>query len=169
MLTWREYLGKKYSDLPGVRKLHDFIVVKTNTGEVVMKVRERCYTGEWNRSPLRILNPSLPDTLLSTYSATHLHDIPEGKMADMITMYNRFIPPDHRPDYLPTLTTAAPRPSTSVSQQSTTTSSSSSSKGRRKQSKCSVEGCDGTGHRNPTRWSEGHTTRAGCPLLHVQQ
>jgi len=52
VFTWRNYLGLKYSDLPGVRKLHDFLVVKTNTGEVVMKVREWCFSGEWKRSPL---------------------------------------------------------------------------------------------------------------------
>ena len=52
VFTWRNYLGLKYSDLPGVRKLHDFLVVKTNTGEVVMKVREWCFSGQWKRSPL---------------------------------------------------------------------------------------------------------------------
>ena len=35
VLTWRDSLGSKYSDLPGVRKLHDFLVVKAR---VVMKV-----------------------------------------------------------------------------------------------------------------------------------
>ena len=38
--TWRDTLGVKYSDLPGVRKYHDFLVVKTHDGRVVMKVRE---------------------------------------------------------------------------------------------------------------------------------
>ena len=31
---------------------------------------------------------------------------------------------------------------------------------------CSTPGCDGTGHKNVARWSEGHTTRAGCPIYH---
>ena len=44
--TWRDTLGIKYSDLPGVRRYHDFLVVKTHDGPVVMKVRERCYSGE---------------------------------------------------------------------------------------------------------------------------
>ena len=31
---------------------------------------------------------------------------------------------------------------------------------------CSTLGCDDTGHKNTKRWSEGHTTRAGCPIYH---
>ena len=37
VLTWRESLGEKYLDLPGVRKLHDFLVVKAHDGNVVIK------------------------------------------------------------------------------------------------------------------------------------
>lgn len=60
VLTWRDTLGSKYSDLPGVRKLHDFLIVKGYDGQVVMKVREKCFTGEWKRSPLRLLDPATP-------------------------------------------------------------------------------------------------------------
>ena len=49
VLTWRDSLGDKYSDLPGVRKLHDFLVVKAHNGDVVMKVRENCFTGVCGR------------------------------------------------------------------------------------------------------------------------
>lgn len=45
VLTWRDTLGEKYSDLPGVRKLHDFLFIKAHTGQVVMKVREQCFNG----------------------------------------------------------------------------------------------------------------------------
>ena len=37
-------------------KLHDFLVVKTNDGEVVMKVREHCFAGVWKNSPLKVVN-----------------------------------------------------------------------------------------------------------------
>ena len=30
VLTWQDSLGDKYSDLPGVRTLHDFLVVKAH-------------------------------------------------------------------------------------------------------------------------------------------
>ena len=38
VFKWRECLGEKYSDLPGIRKIHDFLVVKSHDGSVVMKV-----------------------------------------------------------------------------------------------------------------------------------
>lgn len=155
VFTWRNYLGQKYSDLPGVCKLHDFLVVKTNIGEVVMKVREWCFSGEWKRSPLRNVNDDVSPTLLSTYSETHVNDIPEGKMTDMVTMYNRFIPLDRRLGYLPPLApttsncstavhatnaTALGKESSTASSQSHLQSGTSLSKRARKQSKCSVEG-----------------------------
>ncbi len=58
VLTWRDSLGDKYSDLPGVHKLHDFLVVKVHNGNVVMKMRENCFAGEWKDSPLRVRGPS---------------------------------------------------------------------------------------------------------------
>lgn len=63
---WRTLLGQKYTSLPGVRKLHDFIVVRN--GNVVMKVRESIYTGGWDASPLTISDPSLPESPTDTYS-----------------------------------------------------------------------------------------------------
>ena len=44
VLVWRDLLGVKYSDLSGVRKLHDFLIIKVHDGQMVM-VRERCFTG----------------------------------------------------------------------------------------------------------------------------
>ena len=43
MLTWLESMTKEYSDLPGVRKFHYFLVVKVHTAQVVMKVREQYF------------------------------------------------------------------------------------------------------------------------------
>ena len=84
-------------------------------------------------------------------------------MANMITMYDRFIAPDRRPEYLPPLrSTAVPDSHTTASRPTSTISDEPK---KRKQSKCSVPGCDGTGHRSQARWSEGHTTKAGCPKV----
>ena len=156
VLTWSDSLGSKYSDLPGVRKLHDFLVVKAHDGKVVMKVRDKCYTGAWKDSPLHVQDSTAIGVPTTRYSDSHHHDISAEKM---VTMYDRFIPLGRRPEYLPPTSSTAPTPTAPTPVLST------SSK-QRKKSKCSTTGCDGLGHRNPSRWSEGHTTRAGCPRCH---
>ena len=163
ILTWRNTLGEKYSDLPGVRRYHDFLVVKAHDGSVVMKVRENCFSGSWKDSPLRIRNSSLPGVPTETYKDTQTKSLTTEKMTNMVTMYDRFIPPDCRPDYLPSKSTAI-RSSCAPTSSSQSSAGVSSPSRKRKQSKCSTEGCDGTGHKNPTRWAAGHTTKAGCPL-----
>lgn len=98
--TWRDLLGEKYTSLPGVRKLHDFLVVRLYDGNVVMKVRDHIYTGGWKNSPLTLCNPSLPTAPTDTYDH-RTRTITKEKMANMVTMYDKFIPPQFRPDYLP--------------------------------------------------------------------
>lgn len=172
VLCWRDSLGQKYSDLPGVRKYHDFLFVQSHTGDVVMKVREQCYTGAWTDSPLRLLDSTAIGTPLTNYKEVKYHPIKEDKMANMITMYDKFVSPDRRPEYLPpfhsSLLHRDTQTASSTMQAGTTTPESSTTRSR-KRSKCSVPGCNGTGHRNKARWNEGHTTKAGCPLLHSQQ
>ena len=167
VFNWRECLGEKYSDLPGIRKFHDFLVVKSHDGKVVMKVRQQCFEGEWKTSPLHIRNETIEGTPITTY---HPHSLTAEKQANMITMYDRYIPPDRRPEFLPPSTSTS---ATSASSSATASSSLSSSSAaapqdlpqRRRPSKCSTPGCDGTGHKNPSKWALGHTTRAGCPII----
>ena len=89
------------------------------------------------------------------------HSLSAEKLANMITMYDRYIPPDQRPDYLPPLSTLTATASSSSTASLTTAQAPLQ---RHKQSKCSTPGCDGKGHKNPSKWAQGHTTRAGCPL-----
>lgn len=163
VLTWRQTLGRKYSDLPGVRKLHDFLIVRQHNGEVVMKVRQHCFTGAWKESPLHVIQPDIQGEPATTYKEEQTRHLSAEKMANMITMYDRFIAPDRRPEYLPPLrSTAVPDSHTTASRPTSTISDEPK---KRKQSKCSVPGCDGTGHRSQARWNEGHTTKAGCPKV----
>jgi hypothetical protein len=106
ILTWRSTLGEKYSDLPGVRKYHDFLVVKGHDGTVVMKVRDNCSCGSWKDSPLRIHDSSVSGVPTETCKNTQTRSLTAEKMTNMITMYDRFIPPHCRPDYLPPQSTA---------------------------------------------------------------
>ena len=52
VLAWRNTLGKEYPDLPGVRKYHEFLVVKAHDGMVVLKVNENCFGRSWKDSPI---------------------------------------------------------------------------------------------------------------------
>jgi len=60
-------------------KLHDFLVVKTNDGEVVMKVHEHCFAGVWKNAPLKVMNTDVAGTPLITYRETHCHSISAEK------------------------------------------------------------------------------------------
>ena len=54
VFPWREELAKKYSKLPGIRELHDFICVKhVQTGDALMKVCEHCYGGPFHPAKFR--------------------------------------------------------------------------------------------------------------------
>lgn len=47
--AWRSLLPDKYSNCPGIRNLHDFLVVKhPTTGIALMKVRKFCHEGKWH-------------------------------------------------------------------------------------------------------------------------
>lgn len=81
----------------------------------------------------------------------------------MIQMYDQFILPDRRPDYLPAFSSRLIASLPSTSQATSTATPTTTATKKRKKSSCSTPGCKGEGHKNPTRWAEGHTTRAGCP------
>ena len=45
MRTWREKVGEKYSKLPGIRDLHNFLTIAVPPNKTVMKVRQNYYLG----------------------------------------------------------------------------------------------------------------------------
>ena len=53
--TWRETVTKKYSNLPGIRGLHDFLALRNSGQDAVMKVRESCYTGILKDTPMKVI------------------------------------------------------------------------------------------------------------------
>ena len=169
VLQWREATCQKYSDLPGTRKYHDFLVARSVTGVVAMKVKEKCYGGSFVESPLSVLDESAIGYPTLNYRDTHTRPLTDEKMKNMITMYDKFVPPNRRPDYLPPFRQSATSlqgvASTSSANVALTSSLSflpSTTTGR-KRSHCQ---CGGSGHKNKARCNEGHTTRAGCPKIH---
>ena len=103
IFTWRDALAEKYSNLPGVRKLHDFFFICPSPREaVLMKVREHCFDPleKTSISPLHVIGDAQLLPLL-TYKQARSHPISDEKMAHMVQMYNSFVPLDRRPNFLP--------------------------------------------------------------------
>ena len=42
---WREKVGEKYTSLPGIRDLHDFVAIAVSPNTTLIMVWEKCYTG----------------------------------------------------------------------------------------------------------------------------
>lgn len=169
IFDWRSTLKLKYTDLAGVRKLHDFLIVRA-ADKVVMKVRESCYRGIAIESPLRILDTSQVALPTTCYSQ-HRRQLAPDKMSHLAQMYTRFVPPERWPGYIdatrhtPTQPTSNPVLPSQRSASPLASTSQSSAPLPKKPRTCNTPHCDGSGHKNKKRWSEGHTTRAGCPRI----
>ena len=51
---WRKRLEKKYTELQGIRKFHDFVINRTTEGIAQLQVRERCDSGEFKPGNLKV-------------------------------------------------------------------------------------------------------------------
>ena len=185
IFDWRSAMAKKYSDLPGVRKIHDFLIVRSINGQVVMKLRTSCHSGIPLESPLRIVDSTQSGSPTGCYR-DHPRPLTANKIAHMTQMCYRYIPPARWPSYItssvprtePLLPASATLATSSSTAQASTSASTSSvtpstdqqepgpplaKKPKTTAKKCGTPGCDGSGHRNKKRWNEGHTTKAGCP------
>ena len=116
-----------------------------------------------------VIHLAVPGVQTDTYKETQMKTFSAEKLANMITVYDCFITPDHRPDYL--LPSNSTRSALAPSTRSATTSSASQSAAtvpgpswKRKQSKCSMRDVMVLVTKNPAKWAQGHTTKAGCPL-----
>lgn len=99
---WRTLLSK-YSKLPGIRNLHDFLFVKhAVTKQLVAKVRENCYEGAFNDSPIHVLRGrSLEENCIADQDSVSYstlgkeRELTETKYKHLQQMYRDFIP-EHR-------------------------------------------------------------------------
>ena len=159
---WRERLEEKYTELQGIRKFHDFVINRNTDGNAQLKVRERCDSGEFKPANLKVRREASATTLCIPETSSNYQQskrpLSAEKMADMNTMYTRFIDPARWPTFISQDSLQPPQQS-----QAPQTEQTARSRGRKH---CSTPGCDGTGHKNVKRWSEGHSTRAGCPIYH---
>ena len=105
---WRAVL-KKYSKLPGIRKLHDFIfMMNPVTNKVIAKVCDNCFQGRFTDVPIHvlrgrdILENAIPDGANENYANLgKLRELSDTKCRHLQQMYRDFIPQDR---YLPFIT-----------------------------------------------------------------
>ncbi len=114
-------------------------VVKAHNGNVVMKVHENCFAGEWKDSSLRVRVSTAVGVPTTNYSDSHLHSISADKMANKFTMYERFISHDRRPDYLPPPTVVSSTSSTAQTSAQTSSSSSASTTAGQRENRASAQ------------------------------
>ena len=104
VLHWRQELDKKYTDLSGIRKYHDFHVTRNADGNAQLQVREDCGSGELlasrltRRKTVTSQVQCFPDVSLNYF--TSKRDISRENISDMHTMYSRFIDQERWPKNL---------------------------------------------------------------------
>lgn len=81
VLQWHEATSLKYSDLPGTRKYHNFLIACSVTSNIVMKVREKCYAGTFSVSPLQVIDESAVGIPTDNYKVTHTQALTQEKWA----------------------------------------------------------------------------------------
>ena len=94
---WRESVATKYSKVPGIRNLHDFIFSKhLLSGEVVARTRGLCYDGPFRKSSMHILAGQTDDNIVPGEDRTYVRqnrtqELSDSKMNHLKQMYREFI------------------------------------------------------------------------------
>ena len=93
--SWREVVGEKYSNLPGIRDLHDFLALCNPGHNVVLKVRETCYAGTLRDTPMKIIDElrvALPTVNHSYHALKRVKELSDNKKKDLRQMCTNFPP-----------------------------------------------------------------------------
>lgn len=103
--TWREKTEEKYSKLPGIRSLHDFLIVRHPiSNNAIMKIRERCYEGPFEETPLKVSKGHVTNEMAmpcsgDTYKRREkVKSISATKSAHLKQMYTNFVPVERQPN-----------------------------------------------------------------------
>lgn len=100
---WRSSMTK-YSKLPGIRSLHDFIFTKNPaTDQVIAKVRYSCYAGVFQNASIHVVTgrdvteSAIPDQELANYKILgKLKTLSDSKRKNLDQMYKNFVPDDRQ-------------------------------------------------------------------------
>lgn len=104
---WRNSLSMKYSKLPGIRGLHDFVFVTSAvTNELTCKVRRLCHTGDFVNAAMCVQagysedESVIPDATKSYATLNMLKKLSDTKLNHLRQMSTSFIPLHRRLPFL---------------------------------------------------------------------
>ena len=105
VFMWCEEIEKKYSKMPGIRELHDFVAVKhLQTGNALMKVREQCYGGPFHPAKLHVLPTFTPEAVAipteNYREKNRVRELSTSKLDHLRQMYTSFIPQDRHATFI---------------------------------------------------------------------
>jgi len=107
IINWKHLLAKKYAPFKDIKNYRDFLIGKNDRGQTGVNFKECCYTGDYG---FMVLHKEGIDKSLDlkqeyrdfTYLEKGLSsDLSQEKIRDLVKMYDRFIDPDLRPEWLP--------------------------------------------------------------------
>ena len=101
---WRTFLDDNYTDLPGVRKLHKFLIVRGEGNAVIFRVGERCYDQHTVTSPMRKTGDS--NALTTQQQHYSSHQLTQEKLDQIEQMCHRFVAQSRWPAYISPRSTA---------------------------------------------------------------
>ena len=97
--TWRDKVGGKYTKLPGIRALHDFLIVRDPaTNNAIMKVHEQCYKDAFKETSMKIISghlanvrviPSCEDTYKQRGKVGEISPVKAAHLQQMYANYVR--------------------------------------------------------------------------------
>ena len=103
---WRTNLTK-YSKLPGIRSLHDFVfTVSASTNKLVCKVRKLCHTGSFDDASIRVQGGHsesenvIPNATQNYSSLNKPRQLSDTKLSHLRQMSTSFIPSDRHLPFL---------------------------------------------------------------------
>ncbi len=107
IVNWKDLLAKKYTSLKDIKNYRDFLIKRNDSGKAVVHCKECCYTGDYVHKNLIKENVNdmldlMGEAKKYTYKAKNMSpDLSQEKVHDLVKMYDKFIDPKLRHNWLP--------------------------------------------------------------------
>lgn len=107
IVNWKNLLSKKYTSLKDIKNYRDFLINRNCKGKVVVFCKECCYAGDYIQKNLLKNNIKgglnlRKESKKFTYKAKGMNPaLSKEKEKDLIKIYDKFIDPIFRPEWLP--------------------------------------------------------------------